>query len=111
MKLHKAALLVCLMTMGFQMWSWIAGWLIAAAIQVATHVAQRMKERSDAESQKAFDESAQGMHSKMSGQYRRSAYMPDEENDPMARYAPENRQPQSTSPLMSYLQRFTQSRY
>jgi len=42
------------------------------------------------------------------GQYRRSQFMPPPSgaDDQMARYAPQNRQPRSDSPLMGYLMKF-----
>ena len=110
MKLWKASLLVGLMTVGFQMWSWIAGWLIAAAISVATAVAQRMNERKNQAEQEEYDDSSEGMHSRMSGSYRPSRFAQGSGRDPLARYAPQNRQPRSSSDLMNYLRSFTQPR-
>lgn len=109
MKLWKASLLVGLMTMGFQVWSWFLGlgwaaWsLIVSLSKMAGDALAAPGNRERAEAEAAEAEEERIRQSKLKP-YSRSQYMPDIGGD-----RPE-RTRYGTSPLMGYLDKFTRTR-
>ena len=100
----KVLLLVGLTTMGFQVWSWFLGlglsaWLgIIAASKMIGDAAHNVWGEEEEEPRPQMP-------------YRRSQFMPAPpraDDDQMARYAPQNRPPQSgVSPdIMAYLRKY-----
>ena len=123
-------LLVGLMTMGFQAWSWFLGVLMSLlslakaadstmksagapnwlrGVTTGGYGAYTMNEEEKAAAARAEAEEAAREAQRFNAPYQRSEYMPNRDSsDHMARYAPQNRQPQSgVSPdIMAYLRRY-----
>ena len=89
--------------MGFQVWSWFLGlalgtWQALAAMLTASAAATSI-------GTSVYDRMQEPEEPGMSGQYRPSRFLPQ---PPVNRYAPQNRQPQSSvSPdIMAYLRKY-----
>lgn len=100
MKKWKVFLLVGAMTMGLNLFKFL-DWIAAIGSLLAGASAAKG----------AFTKPEEQEYGPSEGYSGPSRFMPGNRPRPLPQYDPRTRQPQSESPLMSYLQRFTQSRY
>ncbi len=114
MKRWKTYLLVGMITMGFEAWSWflgigLAGWLaiVAASKYVGEALAEPGNRKRAQASREAADKLA-ARNAKLQS-YQPSEFLPQERQGAIDRYSPQNRQPRQSN-LAQYLRSFTQPR-